>query len=78
MKVPRCTKCKYFHKTRAKTRTYDHGQGFSMVAPSLADSLGTYLGTYLCHRRWWHITTLKEIKECNVCEDFKFKTKNND
>lgn len=74
MKVPRCTKCKYFHKTRAKTRIYGHGQGFSMVAPSLADGLGTYL----CHRKWWNITTLNEIKEGDVCEDFKFKTKNND
>lgn len=45
-----------------------------MVAPSLADSLGTYL----CHRRWWNITTLKEIKEGDVCDEFEFKTRNNE
>ena len=61
----------YMHCSQKECKKKDHGQGLSMVAPSLADSLGTYL----CHRRWWNITTLKEIREGDVCEDFEFKTK---
>lgn len=70
MKIPRCTKCKHFRRTRAKTRVYDHGNGISQVAPSLVDALCTYY----CKNRWWNVESRSFFMEGDVCEDFEFKT----
>lgn len=69
MKTPRCTKCKYFCRSKAKRKVYDRGNGYSESAPSLIDALGTYY----CPHKWWNISSLKEIKNGDVCNDFKFK-----
>ena len=69
MKTPRCTKCKWFRKSKAKYKYYDHGKGIHMDAPSLVDGMSTHY----CKNRWWNVISLKQFKEGDVCEDFEFK-----
>lgn len=71
MKTPRCTKCKYFRKSKAKTRVYDHGKGISMKAPSLLEGMCTHY----CINRWWNIQSLSFFRNDDVCDDFEFKKK---
>lgn len=71
MKVKRCTKCKYFRKSRAKTKVYDHGNGISQNAPTIIDALSTYY----CKNRWWNVGSRSFFREGDVCDDFEFKAK---
>lgn len=73
MRAKRCTKCKWFRKTRAKCKWKRNG-GFTMVAPSIADSMATFL----CKNRWWGYGSHKDFVEGDVCEDFEFKSKKSD
>ena len=71
MKTPRCTKCKWFRKSKAKIKIYDHGKGMSMTCTCLVEGLANYY----CKNRWWNFPSLKYFRENDVCEDFEFKTK---
>ena len=71
MKVKRCTKCKYFRKSRAKTKVYDHGNGISQTAPTIIDALSIYY----CKNRWWNVGSRSFFREGDVCDDFEFKAK---
>lgn len=73
MKVKRCTKCKYFRKSRAKTKVYDHGNGIriSQTAPTIID----VLSIYYCKNRWWNVGSRSFFREGDVCDDFEFKAK---
>ena len=70
MKTPRCTKCKWFKRSKAKVKTYDHGNGIRMSANSPIE----LLGTYYCKNRWWNYPSLSYFRNNDVCEDFEFKT----
>lgn len=72
MKTPRCTKCKWFRKSKAKIKVYSHGQGISMSASSVVD----LLGTYHCKNKWWNYPSQSYFRNNDVCEDFEFKIKN--
>jgi hypothetical protein len=70
MKTLRCTKCKWFRRSKAKVRTYDRGNGIRMSASSPIE----LLGTYYCKNRWWNYPSQSYFKNNDVCEDFEFKT----
>lgn len=72
MKTPRCTKCKWFRRSKAKVRIYDYVNGIRMPANSFIEELlGTY--TYHCKNRWWNYPSQSYFKNNDVCEDFEFK-----
>jgi len=71
MREKRCTKCKYFYRSRAKTKFYDHGKGWSMKSPTLLEGMCNYF----CINKWWNVPSLSYFKNSDVCEDFEFKTK---
>ena len=68
MKTPRCTKCKWFKKSKAKVKTC-RGGVISMSANSVID----ILGTYYCKNKWWTYDSASCFKNNDVCEDFEFK-----
>lgn len=68
MKTPRCTKCKWFKKSKAKVKTYSNG-GISMSANCIVD----ILGTFHCKNKWWTYPSVSYFKNNDVCKDFEFK-----
>ena len=70
MKTPRCTKCKWFRKSKAKVKIDCNNNLVSMSANSAID----LLGTYYCKNNWWNYPSQSYFKNNDVCEDFEFKT----
>ena len=68
MKAKRCTKCKWFRKSRAKIKT-DRNGGFTMIAPNVIEGMATFL----CKNRWWSYDSHSYFAVDDVCEDFEFK-----
>lgn len=69
MKTPRCTKCKWFRRSKAKVTIYGHGNGIRMEASSPIE----LLGTYYCKNMWWNYPSQSYFKNNDVCGDFEFK-----
>ena len=68
MKAKRCTKCKWFRKSRAKIKM-DRDGGLHMTTPNVFEGMATFL----CKNRWWSYDSHCYFAVGDVCEDFEFK-----
>lgn len=68
MKAKRCTKCKWFRKSRAKIK-YGRNGSVSISSPSVIEGIATYI----CKNRWWSYDSRRYFAVDDVCEDFEFK-----
>lgn len=68
MRAKRCTKCKWFRKTRAKVKC-DRDGNYSIITPSIIEGVAGFI----CKNRWWSYDSHKDFAEGDVCEDFEFK-----
>lgn len=69
MKAKRCTKCKWFRKSRGKVKC-DREGNISISAPNVFEGLATYI----CKNRWWSYDSHRYFAVGDVCEDFEFKS----